>query len=150
MLVYVYLLRLMFSSAFAYFTDGWLPSEIEISSFAEVRNLFLIYGVGFFLLAGFLAALNQHALRVREGLSLNVVEIFDTRTEIAYQLTLAATALVSMLIALLASGAWLGLAGMVYGTLGISMPMIGVLRGRHHDRLLKPVVAEPEETQPAQ
>ena len=148
MLVYVYLLRLLFSSAFAWFTDGWLPSEIDIGGFGEVQNLFLLYGAGFFLLAGFLAALNLYALHMRERLSLNSVEIFDTRTEVFYQLTLAATAAVSMLVALVATGPWLGLAGMVYGTLGISMPLIGVLRGRQHDRLLQPAEAAPEETLP--
>lgn len=149
MLVYVYLLRLLFSSAFAWFTEGWLPSEIEINHLVEVRNLFLLYGIGFMLLSGFLAALNLYALRMRERLVLNTIECFDTRTEILYQLTLAATAIVSMLIALLASGPWLALSGMVYATLGISMPMIGILRGRQHERLLQPAAAESEETLPA-
>lgn len=136
MLVYVYLLRLLFSSAFAWFTDGWLPSEIDIGTLAEVRTLFLLYGVGFFLLAAFLAALNLYALQMRDRLSLDAVECFDTRTEIFFQFALAGTALVSILLALVAPGAWLGAAGMIYATLGISMPLIGTLRGRGREQLL--------------
>lgn len=130
MLVFVYLLRLLFSSAFAWFTNDWLPSELAISSFSEVRDLFLLYGAGFMVLSLLLAALNLHALRLKDWLSLNAVEQFDARTEIYFHTALAATAIVSMLCALVFDGAWISLAGFVYATLGISMPMIGILRER--------------------
>ena len=130
MLVFVYLLRLLFSSAFAWFTNGWLPSEMEINSIGEVRALFLLYGSGFLLLSILLCALNLHALRLRERLSLNAVELHDTRTEIVYTATLAATAACSILFALVFDGAAIAVAGFAYATLGISMPLIGTLRQR--------------------
>lgn len=134
MLVFVYLLRLLFSSAFAWLTNGWLPSEMAIDSVTEVRWLFVLYGSGFFLLSALLGALNLHALRLREHLSLNGVEVHDTRTELIYTATLAATAAISILFALVFDGAWLSLAGFVYATLGISMPWIGISRQRSRPR----------------
>lgn len=129
-LVFVYLLRLLFSSAFAWFTDGWLPSEIDIDSAGQVRWLFVLYGAGFLLLSALLGALNAHALRLREHLALNALEIHDTRTEILVSAVLAATAATSIVLALIADGAGLAFAGLVYATLGISMPWIGISRER--------------------
>ena len=126
MLVFVYFLRLLFSSAFAWATNGWLPSEMTINSEEEVRWLFIMYGAGFFLLSGLLGLLNLHAFRLRARLSLNLYEIHETRTEILVSVTLAGTAAVSILLAATLSGAWLSLAGMVYATLGISMPLLSV------------------------
>lgn len=124
MLVFVYLLRLLFSSAFAWATNGWLPSEMEINSIGEVRWLFILYGSGFFLLSVFLGLLNLHALRLRDKLSLDTLEVHETRTEILAFLVLASTAVVSLLLSVLLDGPWLSLAGIVYASLGISMPLL--------------------------
>lgn len=130
MLVFVYLLRLLFSSAFAWVTDGWLPSGMAINAFGEVRSLFLLYGAGFFLMSMLLGLLNLHALRLREPLQLNHHEVHVTRTEILAFVVLASTAVVSMLLAALLQGAWLSLAGIIYASLGISMPLLGVISER--------------------
>lgn len=126
MLVFVYLLRLLFSSAFAWATNGWLPSEMEINALSEVRWLFLLYGSGFFLLSVFLGLLNLHAMRSHERLSLSAFEIHETRVEILTFIVLASTAATSMLLAALLSGAWLSLAGIVYASLGITMPLLAI------------------------
>ncbi|MGH8495487.1 MAG: TMEM175 family protein [Gammaproteobacteria bacterium] len=134
MLVFVYLLRLLFSSAFAWLTGGWLPPEITIDGLAGVRGLFLLYGAGFFLLSALLMLLNAHALRLRSELALSALEVHATRGEIQAMVVFAGTAAVSMLFAAVLDGGWLALAGMVYGTLGFSMPAIAI----RHDRRKPP------------
>lgn len=136
MLVFVYLLRLLFSSAFAWATNGWLPSEMEINSIGEVRWLFILYGGGFFLLSVFLGLLNLHALRLRDKLSLDTLEVHETRTEILAFLVLASTAVVSLLLSVLLDGPWLSLAGIVYASLGISMPLLSFESERRKRLLL--------------
>lgn len=126
MLVFVYLLRLLFSSAFAWATNGWLPSEMEINTLSEVRWLFLLYGAGFFLLSAFLGLLNLHALRMREALALSAREVHETRVEIGAFIILASTAAVSLLLSALLDGAWLSLAGIIYASLGITMPLLAI------------------------
>ena len=134
MLVFVYLLRLLFSSAFAWATDGWLPSEMAIQSIGEVRALFLLYGAGFFLLSLLLGLLNFHALRLREVLSLNSAEVHATRVEIQVYTVLAATAGISIAMAAVLEGAWLSLAGLVYASLGATMPAIAIAGERRSVR----------------
>lgn len=126
MLVFVYLLRLLFSSAFAWATNGWLPSEMAINSISEVRWLFLLYGSGFFLLSTFLGLLNLHALRMRNALALDAREVHETRVEIGAFIILASTAAVSLLLSALLDGAWLSLAGIIYASLGITMPLLAI------------------------
>ncbi|HEX6929867.1 MAG TPA: TMEM175 family protein [Gammaproteobacteria bacterium] len=125
-LVFVYFLRLLFSSAFAWATDGYLPSELEIESVAHVRWLFILYGAGFLLLSGVLGLLNAHALRLRAKLSLDALEIHETRVEILASIVLAATASISILLAIVLDGPWLSLAGIVYATLGITLTILGI------------------------
>ena len=47
MLVFVYPLRMVFSSMFHFLSNGWLTSEVRIETLHELRLLFVIYGTGF-------------------------------------------------------------------------------------------------------
>ncbi len=73
-LVYVYPLKLLFGLFFAWITNSWFPSPIQISSYADVRLVFVIYGFGFAALSLCIAELYAHALRQRKRLHLSVEE----------------------------------------------------------------------------
>jgi uncharacterized membrane protein len=79
-LVYVYPLRLIYSSLCAFMSNDWLPSEYKIQSVQEVASLFAIYGVGYFVLTTIMCLLYGHALRQKELLGLNEYEFEKTRT----------------------------------------------------------------------
>ncbi len=56
-LFYVFPLRMVMSAAMHFFTGGWAPRELEVTSAAEFRAVFVLYGVGFATLAVVIAAL---------------------------------------------------------------------------------------------
>ncbi len=73
-LIYVYPLRLIFSSFFHFVTNGWLASEFQVSSANEMANLFVIYGLGYCGLASVIALLYRHAFKSASTLALNACE----------------------------------------------------------------------------
>ena len=73
-LFYVYPLRMVMSAAMMFFTGGWAPSEFRVRDMTEFRLIFVIYGVGFAVLATIIAWMNAHALRKAEQLRLDAAE----------------------------------------------------------------------------
>jgi uncharacterized membrane protein len=80
-MIYVYPLRILMESGFAYITGGWLPSEFEFETFFEFRVLVTLYAVGFVLLCSIMAGLYVHAWRLRGALEMSEEEAFDTVSE---------------------------------------------------------------------
>lgn len=132
-LFYVYPLRIVMSAAMGFFTGGWAPSEFRVTSFMEARLIFVIYGVGFAVLAGIVAWMNLHAIRKADLLRLDAAEILAARSEVVMHLVLVAFASASIATAWLIppTYSWtMALPGLVYGPLGFVMPMVGVNYGR--------------------
>ena len=132
-LFYVYPLRMVMSAAMGFFTGGWAPSEFKVQSFLEFRLIFVIYGVGFAILAALIAWMNVHALRKADALQLDAAERLAARSEVALNLILIACATASVAVALLIPPhiGWMqALPGAIYGLLGIAMPALGIRHGR--------------------
>lgn len=140
-LFYVYPLRMVMSAAMGFFTGGWAPSEVDVRSFLEYRLVFIIYGIGFAVLAGLIASMNMHALRKADQLQLDAAERLVTQAEIAAQLALMAVAGLSIVIAatIPPGSDWLQtLPGLAYSVLGIVMPWLGIHYGRRIRALSPP------------
>lgn len=139
-LFYVYPLRMVMSAAMGFFTGGWAPSEFQVESLGEFQMIFVVYGVGFAVLAGIIVWLNLHALRRADALALNAAERLVARAEVVSHLMLIATALLSIVLAIAlspgASNASYALPGLAYGLLGIVMPLYGIHVGRRVDALV--------------
>ena len=78
-LVYVYPLKLIFSSLFSFLTGGWLPNEYEIRVYTDHSSLFVIYGLGYALLTLIIYLLYCHALNRSDYLALDQKELNQTR-----------------------------------------------------------------------
>jgi uncharacterized membrane protein len=138
-LFYVFPLRMVMSAAMHFFTNGWAPTEFRVESLGQFKAIFVIYGVGFAVLSGLMLALNLHALRHAVQLQLDAAERLVARTEVVVHAILVACALVSILVALLLpQGApWTrALPGLVYGLLGVVLPVYGIAMSRRVDKLL--------------
>jgi len=61
-LVYVYPLKILFGSFFAWISGGWLPQVALIRTLADLQGMFTMYGLAFGTLSLLMAALNRHAL----------------------------------------------------------------------------------------
>ena len=135
MLIYVYPLRLIFSAMFSWFSGGWLPSEFILSQQFELTDLFIFYGLGFFILCGTIALLYKHAFALKDQLELNDFERVKTQSEIAFWLVSASTGLASALFALLMPLRIGIFAGFMYSTLAFTMPFVSIYFARKINRL---------------
>lgn len=131
LLVYVYPLRAMATAAISAMTNGWLPSDFYIDQFEEVRGLFVIFGVGFFVSNLCLVLLNWHALNLADRLSLTAEERLLTRYEILAWSIVASVGLISITLALVLPDSLVGFAGWTYSSLAIVMPLFGHFFSRH-------------------
>jgi hypothetical protein len=129
-LVYVYPLKILFGSFFAWTTGGWLPPVADIGSLLDLQLMFVMYAVAFGTLSLCLAALNRHALHARVEPALEPGERAMVRGEIGRWIFSALVAGASILAAWLlppqAPNWSYGLPGMVYGLLGFT----GIVRAR--------------------
>ncbi len=126
MLVYVYPLRLMSSALFYWISGGWLPSEFRISTIFELEGLFIIYGLGFFLLSGTLALLFKKALKSSDKLKLNEYEKIKTEEDFMTWLVQSVTALASAFFAWIMPPKIAVFAGFIYLTFPVTMPYVGL------------------------
>jgi len=135
LLVYVYPLKLMFSALFAWISHGWVPSEFSLSNLNELIHLFIIYGLGFAAMAFTFVLLYSRALNSDYLIPLDDVEKLLTRYEITSFVVLAATGLLSALLAAVLPINVAAIAGFVYVTLPVSIPIVSVIYKRKRDRL---------------
>lgn len=148
-MVYVYPLRMVVSSFLSLLSGGWLPSELGFASGAVVRDLqtaFIVYSLGFGLLAWLLWRLNAHALRQADVLALDGNERHLLATERGANAILALVSLVALVAAVLlyladpaprgSLRALIGLPMWCYATLGLWMPWYHSRRERSRQALL--------------
>jgi uncharacterized membrane protein len=124
-LVYVYPLKILFGSFFAWISGGWLPPVAQITKLLDLQLMFVMYGIAFGTLSLCVALLNRQALRSNLTPPLDAKERAMVRGEIARWLYSALLAAVSIAVALLLLATptpnWLyGSPGMVYGLLGFT------------------------------
>ncbi|HEX7707826.1 MAG TPA: TMEM175 family protein [Thermoanaerobaculia bacterium] len=141
-LIYVYPLRFMFSLMVSWIGHlAGLPAGdlAGMSGPEDVNKVFVIYGVGFSLMAASLAQLNLHAWRRREVLQLDEIERHETKGTIGAWLILAAIGVISTAVALVIPPhlALAGVPGWVYATLGVIMPIYGAMLNRRRRRLIE-------------
>lgn len=121
-LVYVYPLRMVIASGLYVMTDGFVPADLVIDPANigfDLQTAFIIYGLGFGLMAVILMLLNLHALRRADALGLDAVERIETRGEIAIQAFLAISAALSIALSLFL----LSLDRIPYGAVVAGTPM---------------------------
>lgn len=129
-LVYVYPLKALYSGAIEFFSGGLLPSYFSLESNDDVRVMFIIFGTAYAALSGVIVLLNRHALAQRSALQMNEFEVYETISTVQHWLINMAVPSASILLALLASDAWLVSAGMIYAAFGALLPWHAIRRSR--------------------
>ncbi|MFY2762857.1 TMEM175 family protein [Arenimonas sp. MALMAid1274] len=127
-LIFVYPMRMVFSSLFNALSGGYLPTNFSFNEVSDVPAMFMLFAVAFGLLGAVVAALYWHAWRCRAALSLSLHEQAQTRFEIMNWAAVPMVALLSITLALLIparaeSGVWLGLPGFVFFLLNLAPPL---------------------------
>ncbi|MCX7033068.1 MAG: TMEM175 family protein [Arenimonas sp.] len=124
-LIFVYPMRMVFSSLFSALTAGYLPTSFSIDSVADVPAMFIMFAVAFGLLGAVMTALYWHAWRLRDALELSLHERARTRFEMMNWAAVPAVALLSLGLALTIpavpeSGVWVGMPGFVFFLLNLA------------------------------
>ena len=126
-MIYVYPLRLLTESAAFHISGGSLPGSPLVRSSEDMRVLYLIYGIGFTVLAGLYMLLFSHASKAAEDESTHA----DARQAADRWLIVGLVGVLSVVMALVMprTDSWLeGLPGMIYATIPILMPVYLWLR----------------------
>lgn len=135
-LIYVYPLRLIFGAFFASASGGALPSGLSLT-LEQLADMFIVFGIGFSAMSGILMALYLRADACRERLRLDARERYYARSEALTWGVLTATGIVSTFTALLLPARLGPLAGFVYWSLLVSMPLQVHLAGRGRRRFVE-------------
>lgn len=102
MLVYVYPLRMVAELTLASFSGGWLEeTPIVVQSVADLRTIYVVFGLGYVLTAAIFVLLHRHALELADDLALTEAERIKTRTICRRWSGVIALSLVSVALALI-------------------------------------------------
>ncbi len=102
MLVYVYPLRMVAELTLASFSGGWLEeTPIVVHTVADLRTIYIVFGIGYALTAAIFVLLHRHALDIADELALTAAERIRTRTICRRWLGVIALSLLSVVLAMI-------------------------------------------------
>lgn len=127
-LFFVYPLKYLFTLVTVQIFGFDLTNAPHLEGLEQVRPVYLIYGLGLAGVWGLYAALYAHALRKRNELGLNEVELEFTRSLLAANLIYVAVCALSITLAFMTDSATLP--GLIYMLLGPLQTINGVWFGR--------------------
>lgn len=160
-LFYVYPLKFLFTMLVALVTGGatlHLPAGTRMIENHQVPALMAIYGLGYACIFLMFLLLNIHAWKLRDELGLNESERIATRESITNHAAMVAFGLVSAGLATVLNSRRSGLAGFLYGFVGVYYWIAGTYYGKrklaaferdHPPESLPAAAAAPVKTTPA-
>jgi uncharacterized membrane protein len=125
-LFYVYPLKFLFSLWFGDMIYGPTKNPFAIRE-AQIPQLFIVYGVGFLVIYAIFSLLYAHALKKKGHLQLSPMEVYDTRTQLYAQLTMAIIGVGAVVLAVVLPVKLAGLSGVWYFAIA---PALWVFHGR--------------------
>lgn len=129
-LIYIYPLKAIYSGAIHFFSGGYFESYFDLSSYDDLRIMFVIFGIGFASLSDVIVLLNNHAIAKAKDLALSEVEIFDTHTERMHWLMNMIVPVFSIVLAISLPDRLVVVAGIIYATFAILLPWYSIRRMR--------------------
>jgi hypothetical protein len=141
LLFYVYPLKFLFTFLMGMFTGGALlphtPGNAPMmGSLSNVQSLMVIYGLGFAAVFLILFLLYRHAWGLRQELELNEIETHLTQYEMMNQFAMMCFGLASAVIATLVPPRMAGLAGYLYGGIGLYHFIAGWIMSARSEKIL--------------
>jgi uncharacterized membrane protein len=143
-LFYVYplkfLTKLFLFPIASIFNIDWLLQDLKgLVSGNDIGDLMIIYGLGATSTSFVLMLMYRYALKKKDELQLNEIEVFDTRTSMQTNFLIGIIPLISAIVAFIFRGHWV--AGLLAGcTYILYAPIMGIHSSRvdkHRAKLLK-------------
>ncbi|HEU0051758.1 MAG TPA: TMEM175 family protein [Longimicrobium sp.] len=103
---------------------------------ADAPLMMVVYGAGYMAVFLVFALLHLHALRRREALELNALEVYDTVDNVRESLLNVGVGVLSIVLALYGGPGGPMLAGLCYWLVGPVLAINGIIAGRGRKRLL--------------
>jgi len=146
-LFFVYPLKFVFGSVIGRMMGD--PSHVTLADGrtvpvmqgSEPAMLMVVYSAGYVAVFVIFGLLHLHALRKREMLELDEVEVHDTRDNIRECLLNTAIGIASIAVASIGGAEYAGTAGLLYWLVGPVMAVNGWLAGKQRQRIVARVSA---------
>ena len=129
-MVYVYPLKIMFSAAFHFLSNGWLPSGFELETVDQFRSMVAIFGIGFFTLTALVGGLYLLAWMRRERLEMGPAERLDTAAEAIAWFAVSLFGIISLILGQVLPDDKVFLAPWIYVALSVISPLIDLWQRR--------------------
>jgi hypothetical protein len=130
-LIYVYPMRVMAGGMFAWLTNGYLPSNFQLTMLDQLRHMFIFLGVGFFALSMVFVQMYRYAVKLRQSLLLTDYEVYTSQTLVMMWLGAAAIGLLCVLLAFSLPTPLVSFSGFAFSLLGIWFPVASLQRGKN-------------------
>jgi uncharacterized membrane protein len=140
-LFYAFPLKFLAGSFVSIFMPG---SHVILTGPGQLRNLFMIYAVGWMLVFSCIALLYRHVARSPGGLTLSTLESYDAITHSRYYLAFVLAGAISFAIAALDIGVRFGLPGLAYSLIGVFTSVNGSRRRKDRAKLEAAVATHPQ------
>ncbi len=139
-MVFIYPLKAVASTFFGWITGGWLPYGFDVKTMADLRLMFIVYGLMFGSMSIVIGLLYLQAWRQRDALELSLDERVETIVRMGDGCMSIVVALLSVVVALAMPARpsrWLmGGPGIVYALMGFSGLVQTAIARRARERLL--------------
>ncbi len=122
-LIYIYPMRIMFSTLFWWLSGGFLPNAMNLGSFDELSSMFVFLGCGFVAFCVVFLLMYRHAIVRKNELRLNEFEIYKTQTSALIWSGSAVIGVISIVFALTFPLQLMPFAGFGYALMGIWIPL---------------------------
>ncbi len=129
-LIYVYPLKAIYSGAIHYFSGGYFVSYFDLSTYDDLRDMFVIFGSGYAALSGLIVLLNSYALAKAEELTLSKLEQFITQTEKMHWVINLVVPIISIILAISLPDRLIIFAGLFYMVFVVVLPWHSIRRSR--------------------
>jgi hypothetical protein len=136
-LIYIYPLKIMLQGAFAFFTNGYLPSNFALASIDELSSMFVFMASGFFALCIVFVMMYRYAASKREELLLSDNELFMTRTLEVIWKGIAVIALLTIFASVISPEKILPFTPFTFFLIGAWMPYITTRREKQRSALIE-------------
>ncbi len=140
-LFYVYPLKFLAASFASLFS---VRAGVTIGTIGHLRDLFMLYAVGWMVVFILFALLYRRAWQTREQLALTPVEAYDAITWSRHYVGFVLAGLLSFIVAFLGLGIRWGLPGIAFASIGLFTSMNKRSRAKGREELATKVADHPQ------